>query len=173
MKKRERYKELERKKQEEQLEELFLKESNAIEGEFSQKALEDSKRAWKFTKRYSGQMNIYFICQIHKRLMKRLNPEIAGKIRDCDIWVGNRKGINPENIREELRLLCNKGLYPDYTEEQIKTFHIQFEKIHPFRDGNGRTGRIILNWQRLKIELPLLLIHDRAKEDYYRWFKNG
>jgi hypothetical protein len=157
----------------------FLKESNAIEGVYSKEALDDSIEAWKFAKGYlKYEINKRFISLIHKLIMKRLNPEIAGKIREVDVYVGNkfkgfRKCMTPEVIKDELKLLCNKGIYPYYLgKEYVKNWHIRFEMIHPFSDGNGRTGRILMNFQRLKIGLPLLIIHSGIEQqDYYNWFK--
>ena len=150
----------------------FLKESNAIEGEYGEIALADSLKAWKWGIKQKGN-NLKLILGIHKRLMKRLNPRIAGNIRKVDVWVGNRKCLNPEFIMGELDLLCNPGIYPILNEEFIKIWHVRFEKIHFAEDGNGRTGRILMNIQRLKIGLPLLIIHSNSDEhiDYYKWFK--
>ncbi len=54
----------------------------------------------------------------------------------------------------------------------IKNSHIFFEKLHPFEDGNGRTGRILMNLQKLNEELPLLIIHEGEEQmEYYKWFK--
>ncbi len=154
----------------------FLKESNAIEREYSEEALEDSKDAWSFAIRHSHMINIEFIRGVHRQIMKSLNPKIAGSIRKCPIYVGNRinyrECLKPELIEEELRLLCNPGLHPTISEKLIKDWHIRFEKIHPFEDGNGRTGRIIMNIQRLNQGLPLLVIHEGKEQfDYYKWFR--
>ena len=57
-------------------------------------------------------------------------------------------------------------------EETIEQDHIWFEKIHPFEDGNGRTGRILMNIQRLNAGLPLLIIHEGKEQmEYYKWFQ--
>jgi Fic family protein len=48
------------------------------------------------------------------------------------------------------------------------TFHIKFEKIHPFRDGNGRVGRLIMNFILLKNRFPLLDIKADKKIAYYK-----
>jgi Fic family protein len=151
----------------------FLRESNAIEREYGDKAFDDAKQAW-----ITGVLNakedfsIDLMLGIHRRLMKRLNPWIAGNLRTVHVYVGNRQCLSPELIREELRLLFNPGLYPAFSEETIKTWHIKFEQIHPFEDGNGRTGRILMNLQRLKIGLPILIIHEGEEQlEYYKWFK--
>ncbi len=155
----------------------FLKESNAIEGEYSKKAFEDAKQSWIMaclnSKDIKGKDGISYILGIHRRLMKRLNPRIAGKIRKCDVWVGNRKCLDPKEIRLSLQDWCLPPTCPeDEDEETIRQDHIHFEKIHPFEDGNGRTGRILMNIQRLKFELPLLIIHEgEEQQEYYKWFK--
>ena len=163
----------------------FLRESNAIEGEYSSEALTDSMTAWEYAKK--KDISIKAILYIHRILMRHLNPRIAGKIRDVDVWVGGRKGYNPKIIKDELNILCEKSnnlrlvtgnslstekRERDYKELWIKNWHIEFEKIHPFEDGNGRTGRILMNLQRLKLGLPLLIIHEGKEQiGYYRWFK--
>ncbi len=152
----------------------FLKESNAIEREYSEKALEDAKHAWNFAKRHKhNEIDIIFIKLIHLELMIRLNPRIAGEIREVDVWVGNRKGLDPKEIELSLRDWClgaNSEINVD--EETIEQDHIWFEKIHPFEDGNGRTGRILMNIQRLNAGLPLLIIHEGKEQmEYYKWFK--
>ena len=152
----------------------FLKESNAIEDEYSEEALEDAKHACNFAKRHKhNKIDIHFIELIHHELMRRLNPRIAGKLRDCDVWVGGRKGYNPEEIEISLRDWCLGTNFKESIDEgTIKQDHIWFEKIHPFKDGNGRTGRILMNIQRLKIGLPLLIIHEGEEQmEYYKWFK--
>lgn len=149
----------------------FLSESNKIEREYSDVALQDAKQAWTMACLASKDgININYILGIHRRLLKRLNPEIAGKIRDCPVSIGGKtKWDNKEEIKESLNKLCK--IIPK-NEEEIKEWHIKFEYIHPFEDGNGRTGRILLNIQRLKIGLPLLIIHEGEEQmRYYKWFK--
>ena len=52
--------------------------------------------------------------------------------------------------------------------EDLITRHIEFEKIHPFEDGNGRTGRLLLNYELLKNNFPPVVI---AKEDSVKYFE--
>lgn len=160
----------------------FLKESNAIEGEYSEQALRDAKRAWMMAKlawEYNKfpSISIDYILGIHSRLMKNLNKEIAGRLRKERVGIMTKEGfkeaISPSEVKSELGLLCNGGIWPWYTsEEQVKQWHIQFEHIHPFEDGNGRTGRILMNIQRLCLKLPLLIIHEgKEQQEYYKWFQ--
>jgi len=155
----------------------FLKESNAIEREYSDEALQDSKQAWMMAKICADEdVSIDYILAIHRRLMKRLNPRIAGNIRECDVWVGDRKCFNPEKIKLVLKDWCagvNCPFEEIVDEAYIKQSHIRFEEIHPFEDGNGRIGRILMNIQRLKIGLPVLIIHEGKEQmEYYKWFKD-
>jgi len=148
--------------------EEFLRESNEIEREFSKKAHEDTYKAWKFLE-YFDELSLTRILECHKLLMTRLNKEIAGRIRNVDVRVGYH--IMPSF--EQVEMLLNRLLeFVPQTEEEIRQWHIQFEGIHPFEDGNGRTGRIIMNWHRVKNSLPLLVIHTGHEQDeYYTWFK--
>lgn len=151
----------------------FIKESNAIEREYSQEAFEDACDAYRFAYKNREKIDIRYILEIHKILMRRLNPRIAGKIRKCDVWVGREKGENPKEIKELLNILLNPyGVWAPKGEEGIKKCHVQFEKIHPFEDGNGRVGRILMNIQRIKLGLPILIIHTgKEQQEYYKWFK--
>ena len=156
----------------------FLEQSNYIEREYSDEALADAITAWKYAKRIRTRLNLNHIRQIHKRLLINLNPEIAGKFRRVQVGVmtseGFKEAIHWTEIKEELRLLCNPGICPTNSESLIKTWHIEFEHIHPFEDGNGRVGRIIMNIQRLKEGLPILIIHEGKEQfEYYKWFKDS
>lgn len=150
----------------------FLRESNKIEQEYSKEALEDAKQAWTMAKiNIDEPISINYILAIHRRLMKRLNPGIAGKIRSCRVFVGFRECMDYKEIKQALTKWCEK--YKDIKEKEIKQAHIDFQDIHPHQDGNGRTGRILMNIQRLKLKLPILIIHEgKEQKSYYKWFKD-
>lgn len=55
-------------------------------------------------------------------------------------------------------------------DEFTKKCHIKFEHIHPFVDGNGRIGRLLYNWHRLRLGLPIKIIYYKNRREYYDWF---
>ena len=155
----------------------FLRESNAIEREYSNKALQDAEKAWRYAlKSKDDPINAGFILNIHKILMSNLEPSIAGKIREVPVYIGGEiRSQSKEKIYEELIEWCGVSRYPlgkPTIEEFIKNMHVVFEKIHPFIDGNGRTGRILMNLQRIKAGLPILIIREGIQQqEYYKWFR--
>ena len=159
------------------IEELsFLLQSNYIEREFSELAFTDAKLAWQFAKSKSNKrMTIKYITDIHKLLIYNVNYRIAGKLRNVDVWVSgkdiNHKYLSPLLIRRHLKLWLQE-FRNVASEDAIKRSHIAFEMIHPFEDGNGRVGRILMNIMRLNVGLPILIIHaGKEQTKYYEWFR--
>ena len=86
--------------------------------------------------------------------------------------VGNMKTPLPEEVDHLM-----KDLLKEYTSKKEKTFedildfHVQFERIHPFQDGNGRIGRLIMFKECLKYNIVPFIIEDNLKIFYYRGLK--
>jgi len=148
--------------------EKFLKESNAIESEYTKEAFENAWKAWKFLICFE-ELTLSRILECHRILMTDLNNRIAGKIRNVNVRVGFSSKLDFNKIKESINKLL---LRDSHTEEQIKQWHIDFENIHPFEDGNGRIGRILYNFQRIKNGLPIHIIYEKNKYEYYDWFLN-
>lgn len=83
--------------------------------------------------------------------------------------VGGNETSKPENVETDIRklLLWYNGI-ENVTFEDIIKFHSDFEKIHPFQDGNGRVGRIIMFKECLKNNIVPFIILDKDKSFYYR-----
>lgn len=145
----------------------FLTESNYIEREDSN--IEQPARAWDFIKSQDHLSNAA-ICKAHKILMlDKSYPPPRGYYRSVpqiNVYVGSH---TPPAWWLIDGLMSNWCL--DHMAKGWKQAHIDFEHIHPFVDGNGRLGRILMNWQRLKEGLPILVIHEGEEQyDYYKWF---
>lgn len=146
----------------------FLKESNAIEREYRKIAEEDAYIAWKFLEAFN-EITFNRIKEAHRLLMFRLNKRIAGNIREVNVRVGSNIMLKYQDIEKHLNVLITRV---PKTESEIQAWHVLFENIHPFEDGNGRIGRIIMNIQRVKNNLPILIIHEGNEQyEYYKWFK--
>ena len=112
------------------------------------------------------------IKKIHYIVMKNILTEDLGQYRTIPVRIiGSRlKPPFPLDIQKEMTMLIewfnkDKNLHPF---ELACILHIKFEKIHPFRDGNGRVGRLIMNSILLKEKYPLLDIKADRKIRYYK-----
>ena len=148
----------------------FLRESNAIEDVWDEESLKDALKAWNYVSKLK-KLSCEAILKTHKILMEHqpiLDKE-KGIFRRVPVWIGGREGKPWYAVPELMAQLCENS--KDHTDwEDIKQDHIMFEKIHPFVDGNGRSGRIFMNWQRQHAGLEILIVEEAKKWDYYKWF---
>ncbi len=116
-----------------------------------------------------------FILFLHHMLISGISDEIAGRFRQENeyVKVGNHIAPAPEHV--DALLEKNISDYQDdlngYFLEKIARFHLQFEHIHPFNDGNGRIGRILTNIQLIELGLPPIIFRDKEKKEYYQALK--
>lgn len=86
--------------------------------------------------------------------------------------VGDLKTTSPAQVKKEMEeLLYGYNQTNNITFEDIAEFHYNFEKIHPFQDGNGRTGRLIMFKECLRHNIIPFIINEQYKFYYYRGLK--
>lgn len=86
--------------------------------------------------------------------------------------VGGMQTSLPEEVADRMKaLLSDYNTVPKKTLDDILDFHVRFERIHPFQDGNGRVGRLIMFKECLKYNIVPFIIEENLKLFYYRGFK--
>lgn len=119
--------------------------------------------------------------EFDERFIKKLNETINMDIKDTEgyrkvtVFIRGSEHIPPEP--EKVPNLMNYFVYNYNHDEQdvfnkIAKYHIEFEKIHPFEDGNGRTGRLLLNYELLKNNLPPVVIVKDDRVKYFEFLRN-
>ena len=118
-----------------------------------------------------------FIKQLHGILKSGTSDSrkawfAVGDYKRFENEVGGNPTAAPEDVAKDMKQLLKK-----YNAEKAKTFreivefHYEFEKIHPFQDGNGRIGRLIMFKECLRNGITPFIIEDDMKEFYYRGLK--
>lgn len=96
----------------------------------------------------------------------------VGDYKRFENEVGGGETTKPELVSKEIRKLLKKyNASKKKTFEEIIEFHYEFEKIHPFQDGNGRVGRLIMFKECLRNGITPFIIENDIKEFYYRGLK--
>ncbi len=130
---------------------------------------------YKRKKARDSQLNKDLILLLHQMLIGGIDDAIAGRFRQAGeyVRVGTYIAPAPEHVERMIDniLIEYSSDLGSYFLDKIARFHLDFETIHPFCDGNGRMGRVIINFQLLKLGLPRLIIRNSEKERYYRAFR--
>ena len=96
----------------------------------------------------------------------------VGEYKKLPNEVGGEETCQPENVKKEMKqLLVTYNATENKTIETIIEFHKRFEKIHPFQDGNGRVGRLIMFKECLNNNIIPFIIDEEHKIYYYRGLK--
>ena len=120
-------------------------------------------------------LNTKLILSVHKTLLTDIDDKIAGRFRVGKEWVrvGNHLGANPQfipTLMQELVDNYNQNKI-NYFLDAVAHFHAEFETIHPFVDGNGRMGRVLINLQLMNLGFPPIIIQNKSKHtEYYPLF---
>ena len=96
----------------------------------------------------------------------------VGDYRKIPNEVGGMDTALPEEVADKMKTLLKEyNVIKEKTLEDILDFHVKFERIHPFQDGNGRVGRLIMFKECLKHNIVPFIIEDNLKLFYYRGLK--
>ena len=134
-------------------------------------------RVSEYIRKKSGEIELTeeAILLLHDMLMQNIDDTIAGRFRTEGefVRIGTYIAPAPERVQGMM-----ENLIQDYANditshyiERIAKFHLVFESIHPFNDGNGRIGRVLMNWQLVSLGLPGVIIRDKEKDQYYQTFR--
>ena len=115
--------------------------------------------------------------EFDEKFIKKLNEIINKDIKDTEgyrnvqVFIRGSEHIPP--APEKIPNLMNYFIYNYNHDEQniyekIARYHIEFEKIHPFEDGNGRTGRLLINYELIKNDMCPVVI---SKDDRVKYFE--
>lgn len=118
-------------------------------------------------------LNESYIKQLHSKLKSGIVDKYAviGEFKKDRNYVGDIMTADPSEVAGQIRKLLNDFDQTDMTLYDIANFHMQYEKIHPFYDGNGRTGRLIMFKQCLQNGIVPFIVDDRDKMFYYMGLK--
>ena len=137
------------------------------------KEAEGHRKAFYDMLAYKGDLSIGIVLAWHKKLLNETKPDMAGKIRDYNVYISNSTFKPPSALEVQSYIL---EFFRWYAHSEPKTnpvelvalAHLKFETIHPFGDGNGRIGRLIMNFILRKHGYPMLNIEYRDRRGYYK-----
>jgi len=122
-----------------------------------------------FLRCLNEELTLKNILKWHYDLFSNTKPDIAGKIRDYRVRVGNYVAPDWQDLNKLLKqfLLWNKKNAKLNPVILAGRMHYKFEKIHPFGDGNGRIGRLIIANILFKNKYQILVIEYKKRKSYY------
>ena len=124
-----------------------------------------------------GALTEKFIKELHRTLKtgtsdSRKDWFAVGDYKKLPNEVGGMETALPEEVADKMKaLLTEYNGKDEKTFEDILDFHVKFERLHPFQDGNGRVGRLIMFKECLKYNIVPFIIEDNLKMFYYRGLK--
>ena len=120
--------------------------------------------------------------ELDEVFIKKLNGTINRDMKDTEGYRADQVFIRgSEHIPPQPEKIPNLMMYFVYNYNhdsedifnKIARYHIEFEKIHPFEDGNGRTGRLLLNYELLKNNITPVVINKEDRVKYFEFLSNN
>ena len=120
--------------------------------------------------------------KLNEEFIKQINETINQDIKDTkgyrniSVMIRGSEHIPPKP--EQIKSMMMYFVYNYNNDEsqdifyKIANYHLEFESIHPFEDGNGRTGRILINFELLKRDIPPIVIPKELRVQYFEYLRN-
>jgi len=152
----------------------LIHQSNLIEGYDDEKMDAQGLVAWRHLVQLADLRDLTMgdVCKVQKIItltQDDLQPDWRGYYRSTSgqrVWIAGREGLAPQHIE----MAMDEWLHNRLTQSPIAS-HVDFEHIHPFVDGNGRTGRLLMWWHQMRRDEPLTKLTAADRQSYYAWFK--
>lgn len=119
------------------------------------------------------RLSEYSIKQIHSLILKNIDDENKGKYRTTNVIISGAEHKPPQSFEvqsqmQEFIKKYNENITKLHPVELASFVHIEFVKIHPFVDGNGRTSRLLMNLELIKAGFPPVVIELEDRLEYYK-----
>ncbi|MFH1054454.1 MAG: Fic family protein [Candidatus Woesearchaeota archaeon] len=132
----------------------------------------NGREALEFIKSYKGKLTVQFIEKINLILTKNTGVVYPGRIRFFPVKIEGTD-FKPADNKEIPKLIKQMIGFYYKNRRKIHPFvmscliHAKFVEIHPFEDGNGRTGRALMNWVLVKEDYPKMYVPVKSRQKYY------
>lgn len=115
----------------------------------------------------------HLIKSLHSLIIQDIDRSIAGQYRKVDVFITGTEHVPPSALEvpykmQELIAWAQKSHKKMYVVDFAALFHHKFVHIHPFQDGNGRVGRLLMNIFLMQHGFPLTIIQNNDRQKYYR-----
>ncbi len=118
------------------------------------------------------EINEWEIKQIHNLILRKINPDEAGSYRTLDVMAAGTNYLYPPHyllsqlMGDFVVWLNSEVALKLHPVEYATMAHYRFVSIHPFRDGNGRTARLLMNVLLIRAGYPIVVIDNQIRNDY-------
>jgi Fic family protein len=121
--------------------------------------------------RTAEPLDLDLIRLLHRMLLANINELIAGRFRGPGeyVRVGTHIAPAPEQVETMLQsmIVSFESELTMHVVARVARLHVEFEHIHPFNDGNGRIGRVLMNHALQRHGFPPVIVRNKGKEKYY------